>query len=126
MPLRNHSQRAERTPRQSRVDPPTTNSVQLTRATATGWLNLLNRMASQDPESAQGLEQLRNRLEDDCWLARWKREQVDFDFCPTMITDVLQELLQVSQSDLAIDDLRAIEEMTEILSSNWLGNSAEK
>ena len=65
-----------------------TKRVVLTRDQAARWLILLSQFASWDSTTSPAMIKLRDQLENESWLARWKRESVTVDFCPTLIAEV--------------------------------------
>ena len=105
---------------QSRDHALQTKCIGLTREKAAHWLRELSSSVVPNCEVSNGMEQLLGSLEDACWLARWKREDVLFEFCPTIIAQVLDELVEMSRSCQLTRPSSVYEEIIQDLSSTSL------
>jgi hypothetical protein len=104
-------------PTRSANQPPM-KSFQLSSAQAARWLDQLGKNTAAAGQNSGCLEQLRDSLEDSAWLACWKREYVIVELCPSMLASVLEALLQISQTDQAVEDAQVLEEIIQILSTS--------
>ena len=68
--------------------------ITLTQAQAGSWLDFLNEAIQRSDQDGTGLRRLRDELVDQCWLGRWKRENVQVQLDPSLLPDVLEALLQ--------------------------------
>ncbi|KAA5546257.1 hypothetical protein FYK55_05055 [Roseiconus nitratireducens] len=98
-------------------------SIYLTRDQAVRWLEQLNRLTASD-RTAADLREMRNSLEEACWLARWKREEVILEMCPSTLASVAQRLMQITHGESRIGDLHVLEDMIEALS--WFDHHGDR
>ena len=115
----------ESTRSQSPTQAPFTKSVRLSREKAARWLILLSQLSSWEATASTGITKLRDQLENDCWLARWKREEVLYEVCPTVIADVSIELMQIAQGDISAHNADVLMEIVQDLSSGCLDDSEQ-
>ncbi len=84
-----------------------------------GWLRQLNQWIEERPGSSeQSLEKLRNRLEDACWLARWKRDRGSLEMCPSELAGIVDDLSSIGQQNLEPEAFQVVEELIGALSVN--------
>ncbi|WP_182871052.1 hypothetical protein [Stieleria mannarensis] len=89
-------------------------SFAIDRWRASRWLDQLNDVRISIGDSP-AIDLLFQRLEDASWLARWKREDAILELCPSTLIDVLEAMVQFSQSDVSCNSPGVLEEMTECL-----------
>ena len=68
---------------------------------------------SQSPE----LESLRSALEDACWLARWKREEVIVELCPSWLPGMLEALVRIHGDEPSSETAEHLETIIRRLSA---------
>ncbi|TWU39741.1 hypothetical protein [Novipirellula artificiosorum] len=85
--------------------------LQLSQSQAAAWLCYLNQRLTSEQPRCESLDELRAQLADACWLARWKREQVDLEFCLSLLPGLTESLLGLSQQDQDREDFDVLEDM---------------
>ncbi len=95
---------------------PSSKSVRLSREEAGRWLEIVGGWTSASDNRTAELEALRNALEDACWLARWKREDVLLELRSSILAAVVEELLRIAQTDPVTPVLPLLEDMIKHLS----------
>ncbi|QEF99666.1 hypothetical protein Mal15_37320 [Stieleria maiorica] len=82
------------------------------------WCKQLSEILADDSDAFPGIAEFRGLLEDASWLANWKREHATIEICRSSIPDLLNELLQVSETDLATERPSVCEEIVHTLGSD--------
>lgn len=90
-------------------------SLRLSRQEAANCLECVGRWL-RDGHRSPELESLRNALEDACWLARWKREAVILDLCPSVLPGILETLVQIHSDEPSAEAAEALETVIRELS----------
>jgi hypothetical protein len=111
-----HTRFVEGVQHRSPIQQPSGQLIRLSREQANRWLFHLNELLESGCEGSISIEELRNQLENACWLARWKRDEVVLDRCPSLTPGVLGALLQCSQAGLSANAIETLQEITQKLS----------
>jgi hypothetical protein len=92
--------------------------IQLNRSAAAQWLVCVNQcLLSNFGAQCVDLATLRNSLEDACWLARWKREDVLLELCPSLLAGVVATLIRIHSDDSIQHVSEVLEGINQQLSS---------
>ena len=94
-----------------------TRSVRLGRTEAACWLEQTRQWAAENGKGSEDLEALRDALEDACWMARWKREDVILELCPGVVAGLLETLVRMHLEN-SEEMAEALESMVRKLSGN--------
>jgi hypothetical protein len=76
-----------------------TRSVRLGRTEAARWLEQIRDWEADSEQKSEDLEALRDALEDACWIARWKRQEVILQLCPGVVAGLLEMLVRLHVED---------------------------
>ena len=87
-----------------------TKSVRLGRTEAALWLEHIRGWLANEETYSADLDALRDALENACWLARWKREDVVLELCPGVVAGLLETLVRMhlENSEEMADALEAM------------------